>query len=93
MTRGELIDVLANRADITRFKAEVVVVEIFNSMIQALKNGERIEIRGFGSFQLRTYDAYTGRNPRTHELISVKEKTMPFFKVGKDLKLLLEKIP
>ena len=83
MTKGDLIEVLAKTAGVTRPKAEVVVVKIIDAMIKALKSGERIKIRGFGSFQLRTYDAYAGRNPRNGELITVKVKTMPFFKIGK----------
>jgi integration host factor subunit beta len=55
-------------------------------MTQALKRGERIEIRGFGSFTSKSYDAYTGRNPRTGETIHVPAKRLPFFKVGKELK-------
>jgi integration host factor subunit beta len=55
-------------------------------MVEALMKGDRIEIRGFGSFVNRSYEAYKGRNPRTGEVIEVKDKKLPFFKVGKELK-------
>ncbi len=59
---------------------------IFTSMTEALKRGERIEIRGFGSFVNRGYSSYQGRNPKTGELVTVPPKRVPFFKVGKELK-------
>ena len=86
MNKSELVDVIANKANITRKKAEAVVNVIFNSMSVALVQGGRIEIRGFGSFVNKEYGAYTGRNPRTGENISVPAKRLPFFKVGKELK-------
>lgn len=86
MTKADLVSLISERAGITRVKAETVVNAIFDSMVEALVKGDRIEIRGFGSFVNRKYDAYQGRNPRTGELIQVEEKTLPFFKVGKELK-------
>jgi integration host factor subunit beta len=86
MTKADLINVISEKAGITRVKAETVVNTIFDSMIEALKRGDRIEIRGFGSFVNREYDAYKGRNPRTGEVIEVNKKRLPFFKVGKELK-------
>ena len=86
MTKADLINVLAEKAGITRVKAETVVNTIFDSMVEALMSNDRIEIRGFGSFVNRFYEAYQGRNPRTGEVINVKEKKLPFFKVGKELK-------
>ncbi|MFK8137728.1 MAG: HU family DNA-binding protein [Bdellovibrionales bacterium] len=86
MTKADLINHIAEKANITRVKAETVVNTIFDSMVDALMRGDRIEIRGFGSFVNRQYDAYKGRNPRTGEIIEVKEKKLPFFKVGKELK-------
>jgi integration host factor subunit beta len=59
---------------------------VFEQMTEALRRGDRIEIRGFGSFTSKSYDAYTGRNPRTGETIHVPAKRLPFFKVGKELK-------
>ncbi len=86
MTKANLIDLLSEKSNITRVKAEAVVNTIFDTMIEALMKDNRIEIRGFGSFVNRKYDAYKGRNPRTGEVIAVDEKKLPFFKVGKELK-------
>ena len=89
MTKAELIDRISEKFDITRVKAEVVVSSVFNSMTEALRNGDRIEIRDFGSFEVRHYDSYTGRNPRNGKLIQVPNKKQAFFRVGKNLKLKL----
>lgn len=86
MNKSELIEKVAQRVNLTRKKAEEVVELIFNSMSNALFKGDRVEIRGLGSFAVRTYGAYKGRNPRTGESIEVKPKKLPFFKVGKELK-------
>lgn len=86
MTKADLINLIADKARITRVKAETVVNTIFDSMVEALVKDDRIEIRGFGSFVNRDYDAYKGRNPRTGEVIEVGQKKLPFFKVGKELK-------
>ncbi len=67
-------------------KAEEVVNTVFGEMEKALINGERIEIRGLGSFKVKHYDGYKGRNPKTGEIIDVAPKKLPFFKVGKELK-------
>lgn len=86
MTKADLINLISEKAGITRVKAETVVNTIFDSMVESLMKDDRIEIRGFGSFVNRYYEAYQGRNPRTGEVINVKEKKLPFFKVGKELK-------
>lgn len=86
MTKADLINLISEKAGITRVKAEAVVNTVFDTMVEALMRDDRIEIRGFGSFVNRSYDAYKGRNPRTGELINVEEKKIPFFKVGKELK-------
>ncbi|MEL7368636.1 MAG: integration host factor subunit beta [Myxococcota bacterium] len=86
MNKSELVEKLAERAKITKKRAEQVVNLVFEQMTEALRRGERIEIRGFGSFTSKSYDAYTGRNPRTGETIHVPAKRLPFFKVGKELK-------
>lgn len=86
MTKSDLINLISSKANITRLKAEAVVNTIFDSMVETLKDGHRIEIRGFGSFVNREYDARDGRNPKTGEPISVAKKKNPFFKVGKELK-------
>ena len=91
MTKANLIDLLSEKSNITRVKAEAVVNTIFDTMVEALMKDDRIEIRGFGSFVNREYDSYKGRNPRTGEVIAVGEKKLPFFKVGKELKDSLNK--
>ena len=86
MTKSDLIATLAARSDITAGRAEQVVNTIFDAMSEALVDGEGIELRGFGSFSIREYKGYTGRNPRTGEQVKVSPKRLPFFKVGKELK-------
>lgn len=86
MNKSDLIEQLAISRDISIKRAEQVVSELFGSMSEALLDGERIEIRGFGSFEIREYGGYTGRNPKTGEPIEVKPKRLPFFKVGKELR-------
>jgi integration host factor subunit beta len=89
MTKSELIDVVAQRTKITKSRAEMVVNCVFDTMTGALERGEGIEIRGFGSFTVRDYKSYSGRNPRTGRSVPVAQKRLPFFKVGKDLKELV----
>jgi integration host factor subunit beta len=86
MNKSELVERLGENAKITKKRAEQVVNLVFEMMSEALSVGDRIEIRGFGSFTCKSYDAYTGRNPRTGETIHVPSKRLPFFKVGKELK-------
>ena len=86
MTKSELIERLAEAAKLTKGKAELVVGTIFGAMTEAMVRGEGIEIRGFGSFTVRQYKAYEGRNPRTGGAVHVKPKRLPFFKVGKELR-------
>ena len=86
MTKSELIDIVASQTNITKSRAELVVNCIFSTMTEAMKREEGIEIRGFGSFTVRQYKPYNGRNPRTGEPVHVASKRLPFFKVGKELK-------
>ncbi len=86
MIKAELIEALANEAGLTRSKAKDIVKTVFNSMANALAKGDRVEIRGFGTFKVKNYDGYTGHNPKTGEPIKVKPKKLPFFKCGKELK-------
>ena len=90
MNKSELIISLAKKENLTKQKAEEVINTIFDTMSNALLTGERIEIRGFGSFIVREYGSYTGRNPKTGESISVSPKKLPFFKVGKELKKIVD---
>ena len=86
MTKTDLIEALAAKEHLTEKLAMEIVNLVFVGFTDALKNGFRIEIRGFGSFVAREYDAYKGRNPKTGKVVEVKPKRLPFFKVGKDLK-------
>lgn len=86
VTKSELIERISEKLKLTNGKAEQIVNCVFDSMVKALQDGEGIEIRGFGSFTVREYKAYEGRNPRTGETVHVAPKKLPFFKVGKDLK-------
>ena len=86
MTKADLIDIVADRLKLPRGRAELLVGHIFDAMVDALRRDEGIEIRGFGSFSIRTYREYEGRNPRTGEAVHVKPKRLAFFKVGKELR-------
>ncbi|HVK76999.1 MAG TPA: HU family DNA-binding protein [Kofleriaceae bacterium] len=86
MTKSELIEKISESLKLPAGKAEAIVNCVFDSMVKALERGEGIEIRGFGSFTVREYKAYEGRNPRTGETVHVAPKRLPFFKVGKDLR-------
>ncbi len=86
MTKSDLIDAVARKASLTQDKASVLVNAIFDSVVDALKKGERTELRNFGNFTIRKYPAYTGRNPKTGASVKVGAKRMPFFKVGLELK-------
>ena len=86
MNKSELIETLAVKYGLSLKKADDVVNTIVETLTDALKSGERIEIRGFGSFVVNDYKAYMGRNPKTGQPIEVKSKKLPFFKVGKELR-------
>ena len=86
MTKSDLTTAVAERLKLARFHAEQVVDQVFKSMAASMKAGEGIELRGFGSFSIRHYRGYGGRNPRTGEPVEVLPKRLPFFKVGKELK-------
>jgi integration host factor subunit beta len=86
MNKSQLIEALAKAENITLKKAEMVVNALFENMVEALVQKERIEIRGFGSFKVKGYKGYKGRNPKTGDLIKVEDKKLPFFKVGKEMR-------
>ena len=86
MNKSGLIEALSQKLNLTEKKAIDVVNLVFKGFTDELKKGGRIEIRGFGSFVVKDYGAYTGRNPKTGTKISVEPKKLPFFKVGKELK-------
>jgi len=86
MNKSQLIERIAKEEGITIKNAASVVNVVFDSMTDSLAKGDRVEIRGFGSFKVKGYDSYQGRNPKTGEIIQVKEKKLPYFKVGKEMK-------
>lgn len=86
MNKSELVEALANEKNLTYKRSEEIVNIIFDSMAAELSESGRIEIRGFGSFVVKDYKAYMGRNPKTGEVIKVRPKKLPFFKVGKELR-------
>lgn len=86
MNKLDLTKALSREIDLPIRKAQEVVDMMFDTMSDALTAGDRIEVRGFGSFTVREYEGYTGRNPKTGETTVVKPKRLPFFKVGKDFR-------
>lgn len=86
MNKSELIEALAEKVNLPVRETASVTKTIIDTMSEALVKGDSIEIRGFGSFTVKKYGAYTGRNPKSGEQINVAPKKLPFFKVGKDLR-------
>lgn len=92
MNKSQLVETLAKTENLTIKTAEDVVNTFFKEMEKSLTNGSRIEVRGLGSFKIKQYDSYNGRNPKTGKIIKVDGKRLPFFKVGRDLKERVDKI-
>ena len=86
MNKSQLTEELAKTEGMTIKEAELVVNTFFGTLEDALAKDERVEIRGFGSFKVKQYDGYQGRNPKTGQPIKVGNKKLPFFKVGRELK-------
>ena len=87
MTKSELVEKLVEvNTSLSRKESEIVVNLIFDSMSEALKNGEKVEIRGFGSFTIREREAREARNPKSGEVVKIPAKRTPFFKTGKELR-------
>ncbi len=89
MTKADLIDELAKVSNLTKKETETIVNTIFDSITGALAKGDKVELRGFGSFRIRHRNARKGRNPKSGTSVSVPEKRVPFFKVGKRLRELV----
>ena len=89
MTKAALVEEVARVAELTKKHSEVVVDAVFESIINALQRGEKIELRGFGSFRLRRREPRKGRNPKTGDRVDVPSKRVPYFKPGKELKELI----
>jgi integration host factor subunit beta len=91
MTKAELVDEVARVVQLTKKQAETIVNIVFDSIVDSLRSGQKIELRGFGSFRLRSRKSRTGRNPKTGEKVDVPSKKIPYFKPGKELKELINK--
>jgi len=89
MTKAELVEEVAGMTQLTKKHAEIVVSTVFESIVDSLRAGEKIELRGFGSFRLRSRGARVGRNPKTGDQVEVPAKQIPYFKPGKELKEML----
>jgi integration host factor subunit beta len=89
MTKAELVEEVARHSHLTKKDAEVIVQTVLDSIIDSLKDGRKVELRGFGSFRLRQRSSRTGRNPKTGERVKVPAKRIPYFKPGKELKDLI----
>ena len=89
MTKAELVDVVTRNSELGRKDTEVIVQTVLDSIVDSLKTGEKVELRGFGSFRLRERAPRDGRNPKTGEKVFVPAKRVPYFKPGKDLKELI----
>lgn len=89
MTKADLVEKVTALGDLTRRDGEIIVDLLFDSVIQALKSGDKIEIRGFGSFRTRQRNARIGRNPKTGAKVDVPAKKVPFFKPSKELRDLI----
>jgi integration host factor subunit beta len=92
MTKADLINIVAKRLDITQVQSGIIVEAALKSVVSALQNGQEVEIRGFGSFRFRNRAPRKGRNPKTGEKVDVPPKKIPYFKMGKELKALLNGI-
>ena len=93
MTKAELVEEVSRVSDLTKKHSEVIVETVFQSIIDALHRGEKIELRGFGSFRLRKREPRKGRNPKTGDKVDVPPKKVPYFKPGKELKELINQEP
>lgn len=91
MTKAELVDEVSRVSDLTRKHSEVIVDAVFTSIVDALQQGDKIELRGFGSFRVRRRDPRKGRNPKTGAGVLVPAKRVPHFKPGKELRELINR--
>lgn len=89
MTKADLVDAVSRVTELNRKDSEIVVESLFESIVKALKSGDKLEVRGFGSFRIRERRARQGRNPKTGEKVNVPEKRVPYFKSSKELKDLI----
>lgn len=86
MTKAELVEKVSEKINLAKKDTEVIVNTVFNSITEALSRGDKVELRGFGSFRLRKRNSREGRNPKTGDTVTIPAKRIPFFKPGKDLR-------
>jgi integration host factor subunit beta len=89
MTKADLVDEVSRSSDLSKKDAEIIVQTVLDSIVDSLKAGDKVELRGFGSFRLRERAPRHGRNPKTGEKVQVAAKRVPYFKPGKELKELI----
>ena len=90
MTKAELVERVSSKINLTKKQTEVIVNTVFQSITESLSQGKKVELRGFGSFRIRSRNARTGRNPKSGEKVDVPAKKVPFFKAGKELRELVD---
>jgi integration host factor subunit beta len=90
MTKAELVDNVADKVNLTKRQTEVIVNILFNSITEALSDGDKVELRGFGSFRIRDRNPREGRNPKTGDTVHIPAKKVPFFKAGKELREMVD---
>ena len=90
MTKAELVDNVSDRVNLTKKQTEVIVNILFNSITEALSEGDKVELRGFGSFRIRDRNPREGRNPKTGDTVHIPAKKVPFFKAGKELREMVD---
>jgi len=90
MTKAELVDNVADKVNLTKKQTEIIVNILFNSITEALSDGDKVELRGFGSFRIRDRNPREGRNPKTGDTVHIPAKKVPFFKAGKELREMVD---
>jgi integration host factor subunit beta len=90
MTKAELVEQVSEHIDLTKKQTEVIVNILFNSITEALSQGDKVELRGFGSFRIRNRNPREGRNPKTGAAVHIPAKKVPFFKAGKELREMVD---
>jgi integration host factor subunit beta len=91
MTKAELVEKVADKIQLTKKQAETVVNILLNSITEALSEGDKVELRGFGSFRIRNRNPREGRNPKTGDTVQIPAKRVPFFKAGKELREMVDR--
>lgn len=90
MTKAQLVEQVANQINLTKKQTEIIVNTVFQSITDSLAEGDKVELRGFGSFRIRERNPRVGRNPKSGEKVDVPAKKVPFFKAGKELKAIVD---